>query len=165
MKLDFSKIKEASKFDYEPQLESYLDNIGRKVIKKINSISGSVESVKHDEIYSLKLNYKVVLELVSSLSNKEFEYPMNIDEELFFTKKKEFDSEDVEYVDKDFIDLDEIIFSLIIAQIPITLHAPDDEYVKTDTYRVMSEEEYLKEENSSFGSPFDALKDLNFDED
>ena len=89
---------------------------------------------------------------------------MTIDEELFFTQKQEFDSEDVEYVDKDYIDLDEIIFSLIVTQIPITLHGPEDEYVKTDTYRVMSEEEYLSENSSNFGSPFDALKDINFDE-
>lgn len=164
MKLEFSKIKNLSRFDYSPELDTYLKSIGRGVIQNINSVKGFVENVKHGDVYSIKFHYDVVLVVLSSLTNKPFEYPMAIDEELFFTQKQEFDSEDVEYVDKDYIDLDEIIFSLIVTQIPITLHGPEDEYVKTDTYRVMSEEEYLNENNSNFGSPFDALKDINFDE-
>ena len=157
MKLEFSKIKNLSRFDYSPELDTYLNSIGRSVIQNINS-------VKDGDVYSIKFHYDVVLVVLSSLTNKPFEYPMAIDEELFFTQKQEFDSEDVEYVDKDYIDLDEIIFSLIVTQIPITLHGPEDEYVKTDTYRVMSEEQYLSENSSNFGSPFDALKDINFDE-
>ena len=88
MKLEFAKIKNLSKFDYSPELDTYLKSIGRDVIQNINSIKGFVESVKHGDVYSIKFHYDVVLVVLSSLTNKPFEYPMAIDEELFFTPKQ-----------------------------------------------------------------------------
>ena len=65
MKLEFAKIKNLSKFDYSPELDNYLNSIGRGVIQNINSIKGFVESVKHGDVYSIKFHYDVVLVVLS----------------------------------------------------------------------------------------------------
>lgn len=163
MKLDFSKIKGTSSFEYTPDLTNFFKNLASSVIKEFLGAHSVIKTVKEDEIYSLSFDIDASLIVYSSLTHNPFEYPMHIEEELLYTRNKVFDSENVEFVDSDSLDLDEIVFSLIITNIPLTLHAPNDEYVKTDTYRVMSEDDYLKEKNENFTSPFDALKDIDFD--
>ena len=55
------------------------------------------------------------------------------------------------------MDLDNIIYTLIVSSLPISIHAPNEEVIESDEYRVISEDD-LDSENTS---PFDVLKDLD----
>ena len=59
-----------------------------------------------------------------------------------------------------------MIYSLIITNLPTRLVKKSESYPRGESYRVISEEEYLKDkEKEEGGNAFDALKDLEFDEE
>lgn len=160
MRIDFSKVKSFEKIDYIGDLNFYNNTKSLKTIKDYKSVEGVVEIQKADSVIIVKYDIHAVLNVLSTLSGEEFEYPLDINEILYYTDKKEMDSEDVFYVKEGYVDLDQEIYSLIITSIPLILHKEGEEYPKGKNYRVISEDEI--DENDGFNySPFDKLKDLD----
>ena len=61
--------------------------------------------------------------------------------------------------------MDHYIFNLLSASVPLSPKAPNATAPKSGKgYRVLSEEEFLKEKEEQGNSQFDALKDLEFDD-
>ena len=64
------------------------------------------------------------------------------------------------------IDLDPYILALILAEVPHTVTKKGAELPKSGSgYRVLSEEELLKEKSTKKNSAFDILDTIEFDED
>lgn len=160
MRIDFSKVKSFEKIDYIGDLNFYNNAKSLKTIKDYKSIEGVVEIQKADSVIIVKYDIHAVLNVLSTLSGEEFEYPLDINETLYYTDKKEMDSEDVFYVKEGYVDLDQEIYSLIITSIPLILHKEGEEYPKGKNYRVISEDEIDENDGSNY-SPFDKLKDLD----
>lgn len=160
MRIDFSKVKSFEKIDYIGDLNFYNNTKSLKTIKDYKSVEGVVEIQKADSVIILKYDIHAVLNVLSTLSGEEFEYPLDVNETLYYTDKKEMDSEDVFYVKEGYVDLDQEIYSLIITSIPLILHKEGEEYPKGKNYRVISEDEIDENDGSNY-SPFDKLKDLD----
>lgn len=160
MRIDFSKVKSFEKIDYIGDLNFYNNTKSLKTIKDYKSVEGVVEIQKADSVIIVKYDIHAVLNVLSTLSGEEFEYPLDVNETLYYTDKKEMDSEDVFYVKEGYVDLDQEIYSLIITSIPLILHKEGEEYPKGKNYRVISEDE-IDENDGSNCSPFDKLKDLD----
>lgn len=160
MRIDFSKVKSFEKIDYIGDLNFYNNTKSLKTIKDYKSVEGVVEIQKADSVIIVKYDIHAVLNVLSTLSGEEFEYPLDINEILYYTDKKEMDSEDVFYVKEGYVDLDQEIYSLIITSIPLILHKEGEEYPKGKNYRVISEDEIDENDGSNY-SPFDKLKDLD----
>ena len=160
MRIDFSKVKSFEKIDYIGDLNFYNNTKSLKTIKDYKSVEGVVEIQKADSVIIVKYDIHAVLSVLSTLSGEEFEYPLNVNETLYYTDKKEMDSEDVFYVKEGYVDLDQEIYSLIITSIPLILHKEGEEYPKGKNYRVISEDEIDENDGSNY-SPFDKLKDLD----
>lgn len=160
MRIDFSKVKSFEKIDYIGDLNFYNNTKSLKTIKDYKSVEGVVEIQKADSVIIVKYDIHAVLNVLSTLSGEEFEYPLDINETLYYTDKKEMDSEDVFYVKEGYVDLDQEIYSLIITSIPLILHKEGEEYPKGKNYRVISEDEIDENDGSNY-SPFDKLKDLD----
>ncbi len=160
MRIDFSKVKSFEKIDYIGDLNFYNNTKSLKTIKDYKSAEGLVEIQKADSVIIVKYDIHAVLNVLSTLSGEEFEYPLDINETLYYTDKKEMDSEDVFYVKEGYVDLDQEIYSLIITSIPLILHKEGEEYPKGKNYRVISEDEIDENDGSNY-SPFDKLKDLD----
>ena len=160
MRLDFSKVKSFEKIDYIGDLNFYNNTKSLKTIKDYKSVEGVVEIQKADSVIIVKYDIHAVLSVLSTLSGEEFEYPLDVNETLYYTDKKEMDSEDVFYVKEGYVDLDQEIYSLIITSIPLILHKEGEEYPKGKNYRVISEDEIDENDGSNY-SPFDKLKDLD----
>lgn len=161
MRIDFSKVKSFEKIDYIGDLNFYNNTKSLKTIKDYKSVEGVVEIQKADSVIIVKYDIHAVLNVLSTLSGEEFEYPLDINEILYYTDKKEMDSEDVFYVKEGYVVLDQEIYSLIITSIPLILHKEGEEYPKGKNYRVISEDEIDENDGSNY-SPFDKLKDLDF---
>lgn len=160
MRIDFSKVKSFEKIDYIGDLNFYNNTKSLKTIKDYKSVEGVVEIQKADSVIIVKYDIHAVLNVLSTLSWEEFEYPLDVNETLYYTDKKEMDSEDVFYVKEGYVDLDQEIYSLIITSIPLILHKEGEEYPKGKNYRVISEDEIDENDGSNY-SPFDKLKDLD----
>lgn len=160
MRIDFSKVKAFEKIDYIGDLNFYNNTKSLKTIKDYKSVEGVVEIQKADSVIIVKYDIHAVLNVLSTLSGEEFEYPLDVNETLYYTDKKEMDSEDVFYVKEGYVDLDQEIYSLIITSIPLILHKEGEEYPKGKNYRVISEDEIDENDGSNY-SPFDKLKDLD----
>lgn len=160
MRIDFSKVKSFEKIDYIGDLNFYNNTKSLKTIKDYKSVEGVVEIQKADSVIIVKYDIHAVLNVLSTLSGEEFEYPLDVNETLYYTDKKEMDSEDVFYVKEGYVDLDQEIYSLIITSIPLILHKEGEEYPKGKNYRVISEDEIYENDGFNY-SPFDKLKDLD----
>jgi len=162
MKLLFSQINEHQVISYDSLLESYFDN-ENKVIKEIKKASGEItfDPVKHILITKCNIDFDLVL--YSSYTNEPFEKTIHISDDIYFTNKKELENDENIYV-KDEIDLDHIIYSLLITSIPLNIHKKGEKLPSGDGYRVISEEELIKEKmKEEPGNQFDILKGIDFD--
>ena len=111
---------------------------------------------------TISLKAKVVLECSYTL--KHFESTISGVDELHFAPSKDEDEDCIEYKGTS-IELDQYIFNLLSASVPLSPKAPNAKSpVSGNGYRVISEDEFLKEKEECGNSPFDALKDLDFDE-
>ena len=160
MKIDFAKVKGKETIAYSGDL-NYFNNFNEsKIIKEFKSVEGKVTLEKADAVLIIKYDIKAVLDVFSTLTNEPFEYPISIDETLYYTSEKEMESEDVFYIKEGRIELEEDIYSLIVTSLPLILHKEGEEFPHGKNYRVLKEDELNEDDGSSY-SPFDKLKDLD----
>lgn len=160
MKIDFAKVKGKEVIDYSGDL-NYFNNFNKsKTIKEFKSVEGKVTLEKADAVLIIKYDINAVLDVFSTLTNEPFEYPIFIDETLYYTSEKEMESEDVFYIKEGRIELEEDIYSLIVTSLPLILHKEGEEFPHGKNYRVLKEDELNEDDGSSY-SPFDKLKDLD----
>lgn len=161
MKIYFSQIKDHEVIEYNSLLEDYVDGTDT-TLKGVNSSKGEIELNKFDHSLIVKVNVLFNVDVVSSYSSEVFKTKIKVNDELYFTNSKSLDSDDFIFVN-DEIDLDNYIYSFLITSIPLNIHKPGEALPKGDGYRVLSEDEFKKEKESSGGNAFDALKDIDFD--
>ncbi len=160
MKIDFAKVKGKETIAYSGDL-NYFNNFNKsKTIKEFKSVEGKVTLEKADAVLIIKYDINAVLDVFSTLTNEPFEYPISIDETLYYTSEKEMESEDVFYIKEGRIELEEDIYSLIVTSLPLILHKEGEEFPHGKNYRVLKEDELNEDDGSSY-SPFDKLKDLD----
>ena len=160
MKIDFAKVKGKETIAYSGDL-NYFNNFNKsKTIKEFKSVEGKVTLEKADAVLIIKYDINAILDVFSTLTNEPFEYPISIDETLYYTSEKEMESEDVFYIKEGRIELEEDIYSLIVTSLPLILHKEGEEFPHGKNYRVLKEDE-LNEDDGSLYSPFDKLKDLD----
>ena len=160
MKIDFAKVRGKETIAYSGDL-NYFNNFNKsKTIKEFKSVEGKVTLEKADAVLIIKYDINAVLDVFSTLTNEPFEYPISIDETLYYTSEKEMESEDVFYIKEGRIELEEDIYSLIVTSLPLILHKEGEEFPHGKNYRVLKEDE-LNEDDGSLYSPFDKLKDLD----
>ena len=160
MKIDFAKVKGKETIAYSGDL-NYFNNFNKsKTIKEFKSVEGKVTLEKADAVLIIKYDINAVLDVFFSLTNEPFEYPISIDETLYYTSEKEMESEDVFYIKEGRIELEEDIYSLIVTSLPLILHKEGEEFPHGKNYRVLKEDELNEDDGSSY-SPFDKLKDLD----
>ena len=111
---------------------------------------------------TLSIKAKVVLECSYTL--KHFETEISGADELHFAPSKDEDEDCIEYRGTS-IEMDSYIFNLVSASIPLSPKAPNAKAPTSGKgYRVLSEDDFVKEKEEQGNSQFDALKDLDFDE-
>ncbi|MBR1581567.1 MAG: DUF177 domain-containing protein [Bacilli bacterium] len=157
MKIYFKEINGTKDFDIAIDLKKLNEEYESSTIKKINSLSGTIKANKVDDILILDFQIDSNLTLISSYSLKDFDKDFSVDDTLYFTDEEECASEDTLLV-KNEIDIDNIVYSLLVTSLPIKLYADDEKVIKGNGYRVLKEGEEDEENDES--SPFDVLKDI-----
>jgi len=160
MRLQIFNVKDEREFDYDESPKTFNSLNKSKVIKEFKSVNGKITIKKVDKVFFVNFNFKCKLEVFSSLTFEPFIYNHKFNEDLQFTNDEKYCDDEIIFVDNDELNLDEIVYSLIITTLPIRLVKKGEKAPSGEHFRVLSEDEYLKEKSSQ-GNPFDKLKDLD----
>jgi len=161
MEIIYSQSKSHETLPYSSKLEKYF-NVNNSIIKEIKDINGTIILNFVSDTLIVKLRLLAKLTVLSSYTGNPFKLSLNINEDLFFTDKKELESEDIILV-KDSIDLDYYIYSFLITSLPIDLHKKGEVLSSGEGYRVLKESDLKKEKKNSSNNPFTKLDDINLD--
>ena len=133
-------------------------------VKRINSCHVKATLTDYEDVLECTLNIKADVTASCAYTLEDVPYKVNVNEKLYFSSDEmDQNSEDIIYEPGNEIEMDHYVFSLIIASVPHNIHKKGAKLPENGNgFRVMSEEDYLKEKASKKkNSPFDALDDLD----
>ena len=165
MKLDVLKLPYTKVFETKEDV-SFDPEVFVCHIPLINVLSchAELKAQRFEEFIYVTLSIKAKVTLQCSYTLKNFETTIEGVDELHFAPSRDEDEDCIEYKGTS-IDMDQYIFNLLSASVPLSPKAPNAKAPTSGKgYRVLSEEELIKEKEEEGNSQFDALKDLDFDE-
>ena len=166
MKLNRAILPEnkAETFEEEVDFSSY--PFDENHVKRIDACKVKVVATEFGDVLQVKINGSA--SVIASCSYTLDDVPMDVKfhDSFYFSDDKEGESEDCYYEPGVEIDLDPYILALILAEVPHNIVKKGAELPKSGNgYRVLSEEELIKEKNTKKNSAFDILDSIEFDED
>ena len=134
-------------------------------VRNINKCLVTVVATEFEEVLECKINGEA--DVIASCSYTLEDVPLHVKfKETLYFSNEETDSEDCYYEPGVEIDLDPHILALILAEVPHNITKKGATLPKSGNgYRVISEEDYLKEKQNKKNSAFDILDSIEFDED
>lgn len=108
-------------------------------------ITGSINYLPEVEQSLFKLKIKGIMGLECARTLVLVNHPFEIEDELYFAFNKDYDSDEVEYVKGNIIDLTPYIWEIIFANIPMRVVAENSKIQTSgDGWEVISEDEYYE---------------------
>ena len=130
----------------------------------VQSCHAELKAQRFEEFIYVTLSIKANVTLQCSYTLKNFDTTIEGTDELHFAPNKDEDEDCIEYRGT-VIEMDHYIFNLLSASVPLSPKAPNAKAPESGKgYRVLSEDEFLKEKEEQGNSQFDALKDIDFDD-
>ena len=131
---------------------------------KVLKCSAEVKAQRFEEFIYVTIRINANVTLQCSYTLEKFDTKILGTDELHFSPSNDEDDDCITYKGT-VIDLDPYIFNLLSASVPVSPKAPNAKAPTSGKgYRVISEEDFIKEKESKGNSQFDALKDLEFDD-
>lgn len=130
---------------------------------KVNKLHTKVKVHRYNDFIDVNLSIKANVVLQCSYSLKPFESVLAESDEIHFAS---FDDggDDIQIYKGNYIDLDPYIFNLLSAAVPTSPKAPGAKLPSSGkNFRVISEDEYVKEKTETTDPRFDKLKDLDLE--
>lgn len=129
----------------------------------VTSAHADLSIQRFEEFIYVTIALKARVKLQCSYTLEVFETVIKGNDELHFSPLNDEDEDCITYKGNT-IDLDPYIFNLLSASIPPSPKAPNAKAPTSGKgYRVLSEEDFLKEKEEKGNSQFDVLKDLEID--
>ena len=131
-------------------------------IRGISNTHVTVTGNDYDDYLVLNIKIKADVIGVSSYALEDIPLKIDISTSLSFSFLEE--DEDVIHIDSPIFELDQYILDLIVAEVPLTLVKKGAKLPSSgDGYRVLSEDEYNKEQENKKDSRWSALDDIELD--
>ena len=165
MKIDVSKLNYSKETLFEEEVSFDPEKFTFHIpILEIKLAKVKAKVSRYDDFIYVALEISADVVLQCSYSLAAFDYKLKEKDELHFATSKEEGDDDIIIYKGNFIELDQHIFDIISSSIPLSPKAPNAKLPDSGKdYRVISDEELIKEKENSFDSRFDKLKDLDFD--
>lgn len=133
-------------------------------VKSISNCKVKLELTDYGEF--LACTMRVTADVVASCAYTLDDVPLKVKftEKMTFTSNEEESDDEIFFEPENEINMDDYVLSYILANVPHNVHKPGAKLPEGGNgYRVLTEEEYLKEKaNKKQDSPFDVLDDLEF---
>lgn len=165
MKLDVLKLSytKANKISEDLTFDPEVFKCHFPLVEVVNA-HADVSIQRFEEFIYVTIALKAIVKLQCSYTLEVFKTTIKGTDELHFSPSNDEDEDCITYKGNT-IDLDPYIFNLLSASVPLSPKSPNAKAPKSGNgYRVLSEEEFVKEREEKGNSQFDALKDLEFDE-
>lgn len=134
-------------------------------VRRIDSCSVKVVATDFGDVLQVQLSGKAHVIASCSYTLEDVPVDVKFNDSFYFTDSEDNEAEDCYFEPGVEIDLDPHILALILADVPHTLTKAGAKLPKSgEGYRVMSEEDYLKEKSHKKNSAFDVLDTIDFDE-
>ena len=167
MKIDVSKLSYTKPTSFKEEVSFDAERFHLIFpLKDILKTEVAIKATRYDDFINVHLNLKAKVVLVSSYSLKEFETVLTGEDELNFVGSiSEYEEEEDFILYKgNTIDLDEYIFNLLSASVPLK---PLIEGEKAPTsgknYTVTTDEEVVQKKKTEGNNKFSKLDELEFD--
>ena len=119
---------------------------------------------RFEEFIYVTIEIKARVMLQCSYTLQIFEKTIHDVDELHFAPTNDEDDDCITYTGTS-IEMDPYIFNLLSAAVPLAPKAPNAKITHSnDGFKVITDEEYMKQKAEQGNSQFDALKDLDFDD-
>ena len=160
LKLPYTKVAELKEdIAFDPEVF-----VCHAPLINVLSCHAELKAQRFEEFIYVTLTIKAKVTLQCSYTLKNFVTEISGVDELHFAPSKDEDEDCIEYKGTS-IEMDHYIFNLLSASVPLSPKAPDAKAPESGKgYRVLSEDDFIKEREEQGNSQFDALKDLDFDE-
>jgi len=135
-------------------------------VKRINSCHVKLTLTEFEDVLQCDMEIKADVTASCAYTLEDVPYKVNVKEKLYFSSEEmDKDSDEIIYEPGNEIEMDNYVFSYIIASVPHNIHKKGAKLPENGNgFRVMSEDDYIKEKVSKKkASPFDALDDIDID--
>ncbi len=135
-------------------------------VKRINSCHVKLTLTEFEDVLQCDMEIKADVTASCAYTLEDVPYKVNVKEKLYFSSEEmDKDSDKMIYDPGNEIEMDNYVFSYIIASVPHNIHKKGAKLPENGNgFRVMSEDDYMKEKASKKkASPFDALDDIDID--
>lgn len=131
-------------------------------LKEVKSVKVKAKASKFEDFIDVFIHLEAETIMESSYSLKLIPYTLKTSEEYHFGDAD--DGDDLIPYKGAVIDLDVYIFNLLSASVPMTFKGKGETLPSgSEDFRVLSEEDYLKEKDSSGDPRFAKLDEIDFD--
>ena len=160
LKLPYTKVANLSEdITFDPKVF-----VCHNPLVSVETCHAELRAQRFEEFIYVNLSIKANVTLQCSYTLKNFKTTIEGTDELHFAPSQDEDEDCIVYKGTS-IDMDHYIFNLLSASVPLSPKAPNAKAPQSGKgYRVLSEEEFLKEKEEQGNSQFDALKDIDFDD-
>lgn len=146
--------------EVEDDVDFSLAKLNPNHIRKINNTHVKVVGDEYEDIICLNLEIDTDVVGVCSYTLEDVPLHLHFKDSLEFSNEIN-DDEDIIYVQKPIFDIDEYILQLIIGEVPLKLVKKGAKLPESgDVYRVISEDEYLKEKSEKKDDRWSKLDDV-----
>ena len=169
MQINKANFEEGKTYHFSDEIDFSSVELDQVLIRKIKDCHVEVDASNlfygHTRVI---INLKSNVVLPCSYTLEDVDYVLKGNEEFIFTDEK--DEEDIEagliYAPSDIIDLDEYIFGILMALVPLRVIKEGAKLPSGGKgYEVMSEDDYYKKKAAEKDHRWDKLDELEFDDD
>ena len=166
MKINTRIIQQNKEYSLEDVVDfSTIDFSNSMIVRKLNEAKVKMKYRLYEDYLYVDLSISGEAILICSYTLEDVNYPYNYKDSLTFCFEEELEDEDIIYADKPIIDMDEYILGIILASLPSKIVKKGAKLPSDGAgYRVMSEDDYLKEKANKKDSRFDILDNIEFDD-
>lgn len=163
MKINRLELKINVPVTYEENIDFKDASYDSYHVRNIKDCHVVAIATEYGEFLNVKINISCIVLTTSAYTLKDLDYEVIIKDELCFTDNE--DLSDAYFYEKlPQIEIDDYIFSLIVANVPTKVVGKNEKLPESGNgYRILSEEDFYNEKNNKKSSPFDILDDLEID--
>lgn len=149
---------------YEEDILLDTSNISSYNFVSLDKVNVKVDVCKiSDDLINLNLKILTHAKMLTNIHLNKVDYKININENIIFTLDKQYEDGDIIYLDENYIDIDQLVYSYVVSELPSSIKEEKFDTIEKDNYRIISEDQYQKEHQKRKSSPFDKLKDLDLE--
>ena len=163
MKINRALLTNGIAKSFEEAIDFSQCEFDKNYIRSIPYCNVKAVATDYETILCIAVEIEATVIGVCSYSLEDVELKLKISDELDFGEEED---DNVYHEDSNIIDLDQYILGILLANVPVRIvkkgaKLPND----GNDYRVIGEDEYYKEKENQHDSRWDALDNLDINED